>query len=436
MLFTSAKFLKYLEHRGLKDTSKQTVYAFLGDGEMDEPESKGAITIATREKLDNLVFVINCNLQRLDGPVTGNGKIINELEGIFEGAGWNVIKVMWGSRWDELLRKDTSGKLIQLMNETVDGDYQTFKSKDGAYVREHFFGKYPETAALVADWTDEQIWALNRGGHDPKKIYAAFKKAQETKGKATVILAHTIKGYGMGDAAEGKNIAHQVKKMNMDGVRHIRDRFNVPVSDADIEKLPYITFPEGSEEHTYLHAQRQKLHGYLPSRQPNFTEKLELPSLQDFGALLEEQSKEISTTIAFVRALNVMLKNKSIKDRLVPIIADEARTFGMEGLFRQIGIYSPNGQQYTPQDREQVAYYKEDEKGQILQEGINELGAGCSLAGSGDLLQHQQSADDSVLHLLLDVRLPAYRRSVLGGWRPASAWLPDRRYFRSYHPER
>ena len=373
-----AKFLKYLEHRGLKDTSKQTVYAFLGDGEMDEPESKGAITIATREKLDNLVFVINCNLQRLDGPVTGNGKIINELEGIFEGAGWNVIKVMWGSRWDELLRKDTSGKLIQLMNETVDGDYQTFKSKDGAYVREHFFGKYPETAALVADWTDEQIWALNRGGHDPKKVYAALKKAQETKGKATVILAHTIKGYGMGDTAEGKNIAHQVKKMNMDGVRYVRDRFNVPVSDADIEKLPYITFPEGSEEHTYLHAQRQKLHGYLPSRQPNFTEKLELPTLEDFGALLEEQNKEISTTIAFVRALNVMLKNKSIKDRLVPIIADEARTFGMEGLFRQIGIYSPNGQQYTPQDREQVAYYKEDEKGQILQEGINELGAGSS----------------------------------------------------------
>ncbi|OZZ33965.1 pyruvate dehydrogenase (acetyl-transferring), homodimeric type, partial [Klebsiella pneumoniae] len=242
-----AKFLKYLEHRGLKDTSEQTVYAFLGDGEMDEPESKGAITIATREKLDNLVFVINCNLQRLDGPVTGNGKIINELEGIFGGAGWNVIKVIWGGRWDELLRKDTSGKLIQLMNETVDGDYQTFKSKDGAYVREHFFGKYPETAALVADWTDEQIWALNRGGHDPKKVYAALKKAQETKGQPTVILAHTIKGYGMGDTAEGKNIAHQVKKMNMDGVRYVRDRFNVPVADADLEKLPYVTFPEGSE---------------------------------------------------------------------------------------------------------------------------------------------------------------------------------------------
>lgn len=265
-----AKFLKYLENRGLKDTSKQTVYAFLGDGEMDEPESKGAITIATREKLDNLVFVINCNLQRLDGPVTGNGKIINELEGIFGGAGWEVIKVMWGNRWDELLRKDTSGKLIQLMNETVDGDYQTFKSKNGAYVREHFFGKYPETAALVADWTDDQIWSLNRGGHDPKKVYAALKKAQDTKGKPIVILAHTIKGYGMGDAAEGKNIAHQVKKVNMDGVRYFRDRFNVPVSDADIEKLPFITFDKDSEEYKYLHERRQALGGYLPSRQPTF----------------------------------------------------------------------------------------------------------------------------------------------------------------------
>lgn len=373
-----AKFLKYLQHRGLKNTAAQKVYAFLGDGEMDEPESKGAISIATREKLDNLIFVINCNLQRLDGPVTGNGKIINELEGIFTGAGWDVIKVIWGDRWDELLRKDTSGKLIQLMNETVDGDYQTFKSKDGAYVREHFFGKYPETAALVADMTDEQIGDLNRGGHDPKKVYAAFKKAQESNGRPTVILAHTVKGYGMGDAAEAKNIAHQVKKMNMDGVRHFRDRFNVPVADADLEKLPYITFPKGSEEYNYLHGQREKLDGYLPARRRKFSEKLELPTLADFSALLEEQSKEISTTIAFVRALNVMLKNKSIKDRLVPIIADEARTFGMEGLFRQIGIYSPNGQQYTPQDREQVAYYKEDEKGQILQEGINELGAGAS----------------------------------------------------------
>ncbi len=373
-----AKFLKYLEHRGLKETSAQTVYAFLGDGEMDEPESKGAITIPAREKLDNLVFIINCNLQRLDGPVTGNGKIIDELAGIFAGAGWEVIKVVWGSRWDELLRNDTSGKLVQLMNETVDGDYQTYKSKDGAYVREHFFGRYPETAELVKAWSDDQIWALNRGGHDPKKIYAAFKKAQDTKGRPVVILAHTIKGYGMGDTAEGKNIAHQVKKMNLDGLRHIRNRFNLPVTDDNIESLPYITFEKGSEEYNYLHGQRKKLGGYLPVRQAKFTDKLTMPGLEDFKALLEEQNKEISTTIAFVRALNVMLKNTSIKDRLVPILADEARTFGMEGLFRQIGIYSPNGQQYTPQDREQVAYYKEDEKGQILQEGINEPGAGAS----------------------------------------------------------
>ncbi|MFS1538940.1 MAG: pyruvate dehydrogenase (acetyl-transferring), homodimeric type [Candidatus Phlomobacter fragariae] len=373
-----AKFLKYLQHRGLKDTADQTVYAFLGDGEMDEPESKGAITIATREKLDNLVFVINCNLQRLDGPVTGNGKIVNELEGIFSGAGWLVIKVLWGGRWDELLRKDTSGKLIQLMNEILDGDYQTFKSKDGAYVREHFFNRYPETSALVKDMTDDEIWSLNRGGHDPKKVYAAFKQAQETKGKPTVILAQTVKGYGMGDSAEGKNIAHQVKKMTLEGARYFRDRFNVPVADDQVEKLPFITFKKDSDEYKYLHERRQALGGYLPARNPTFDEKLDIPILEDFSQLLAEQNKEISTTIAFVRALNVMLKNNSIKDRLVPIIADEARTFGMEGLFRQIGIYSPNGQQYTPQDREQVAYYKEDEKGQILQEGINELGAGAS----------------------------------------------------------
>lgn len=373
-----AKFLKYLQHRGLKNTSAQTVYAFLGDGEMDEPESKGAITIATREKLDNLVFIINCNLQRLDGPVTGNGKIINELEGVFSGAGWEVIKVIWGDRWDELLRKDSSGKLIQLMNETVDGDYQTFKSKDGAYVREHFFGRYPETAALVAEMTDDQIWALNRGGHDPKKVFAALQRAQGIKDKPVVILAHTIKGYGMGETAEGKNIAHQVKKMNMDGVRYFRNRFNVPVADADLEKLPYVTFDNASEESKYLHQRRAELNGYLPTRLQKFTQALQIPALSDFHSLLEEQTKEISTTIAFVRVLNVMLKNPAIKDRLVPIIADEARTFGMEGLFRQIGIYSPNGQQYTPQDRELVAYYKEEEQGQILQEGINELGAAAS----------------------------------------------------------
>lgn len=372
-----AKFLKYLEHRGLKDTSNQRVYAFLGDGEMDEPESKGVITVATRDQLDNLCFIINCNLQRLDGPVTGNGKIVNELEGIFAGAGWNVIKVLWGEKWDALFRKDTSGKLVQLMNETVDGDFQRLKSKDGAYVREHFFGRYPETAALVANMSDDDIWALNRGGHDVKKVYAAFKKAAETKGKPTVILSQTVKGYGMGNAAEGKNIAHQVKKMDMEDIRHFRDRFNVPVSDADLEKLPFISFEPGSEEYEYLHARRQALGGYLPTRLKNSTQKLEIPALSQFSALFEEQKKEISTTIAFVRALNVMLKS-SIKDHLVPILADEARTFGMEGLFRQIGIHSTKGQQYTPQDKELVAYYKEDQKGQILQEGINEAGAMAS----------------------------------------------------------
>ena len=370
-----ARFLKYLTDRGLKDCSEQKVYAFLGDGEMDEPESKGAITIAAREKLDNLIFVINCNLQRLDGPVVGNGKVINELEGLFRGAGWDVIKVIWGSKWDELLQKDSSGKLLQLMNETLDGDYQTFKSKNGAYVREHFFGKYPETAALVADWTDEQIFSLNRGGHDPRKVYAAFKRANETKGKPTVILAKTIKGYGMGDAAEGKNIAHQVKKMELDSVRHLRDRFQVPVADEQLAELPYLSFEQGSAEWNYLHERRTALKGYLPSRLPQTTVKLDIPELSAFEALLGEQNREISTTMAFVRSLNVLLKDKSVGQRVVPILADEARTFGMEGLFRQIGIYSPHGQQYTPQDRDIVSYYKEDKKGQILQDGINELGA-------------------------------------------------------------
>ncbi|ART80887.1 pyruvate dehydrogenase (acetyl-transferring), homodimeric type [Oceanisphaera avium] len=373
-----ARFQKYLTNRGLKDCSEQRVYAYLGDGEMDEPESKGVITIAAREKLDNLCFVINCNLQRLDGPVIGNGKIINELDGIFTGAGWNVVKVIWGRRWDELIAKDKSGKLIQLMNETLDGDYQTFKSKDGAYVREHFFGKYPETLELVKDMTDEEIFSLNRGGHDPAKMYAAYKNAAETKGKPTVILAKTVKGYGMGDAAEGKNIAHQVKNMDMTSVKHFRDRFNLEVSDEDIQDLPYIELKEGSREYEYLHARRKALKGYLPQRLEKSTQPLTIPELSEFESLLGEQKREVSTTMAFVRALNIMLKNKSIGERIVPILADEARTFGMEGLFRQIGIYSPNGQQYTPQDREQVAYYKEDIKGQVLQEGINELGATSS----------------------------------------------------------
>lgn len=372
-----ARFLKYLNSRGLKDTTNQRVYAFLGDGEMDEPESRGAISFAAREKLDNLCFLINCNLQRLDGPVMGNGKIIQELEGLFKGAGWNVIKVVWGSGWDKLLAKDTTGKLLQLMNETVDGDYQTFKSKDGAYVRKHFFGKYPETAALVADMTDEEIFALKRGGHEPSKLYAAFKSAQETKDRPTVILAKTVKGYGMGEAAEGKNIAHQVKKMDMTHVLHLRDRLGLQdlVSDEDIKSLPYLKLEEGSAEYEYLHARRKALHGYTPKRLPKFTGELALPGLDAFQPLLEEQKREISTTMAFVRALNVLLKDKGVGKNIVPIIADEARTFGMEGLFRQIGIYNPHGQNYTPQDRDIVSYYKEATSGQVLQEGINELGA-------------------------------------------------------------
>jgi pyruvate dehydrogenase E1 component len=372
-----ARFLKYLDNRGLKDTSEQRVYAFLGDGEMDEPESRGAISFAAREKLDNLCYVINCNLQRLDGPVMGNSSIIQELEGLFTGAGWNVVKVIWGSGWDKLLAKDTSGKLIQLMNETVDGDYQTFKSKDGAYVREHFFGKYPETAALVADMTDEEIFALKRGGHDTSKLYAAFKNAQETKGRPTVILAKTIKGYGMGEAAEGKNIAHQVKKMDMTHVLHLRDRLNLKdlVSDEEVKALPYLKLEEGSAEYDYLHARRQALKGYMPKRLPNFTQEFVTPELEEFKPLLDEQKRDISSTMAFVRTLNILLKNKQIGKNIVPIIADEARTFGMEGLFRQIGIYNPHGQNYTPQDKDIVSYYKEATSGQVLQEGINELGA-------------------------------------------------------------
>ncbi len=373
-----ARFLKYLTNRGLKDCSAQRVYAFLGDGEMDEPESKGALTIASRERLDNLVFIVNCNLQRLDGPVLGNGKIVQELEGQFQGAGWQVIKVLWGEGWDGLLQKDTSGKLIQLMNETVDGDYQTFKSKDGAYVREHFFGRYPETAALVKEMTDEEIFALKRGGHESSKMFAALKRATETQGKPTVILAKTVKGYGMGEAGEGKNIAHQVKKMNLDSVRYLRDRFVIPVTDSELEQLPYLSFEPGSPEYEYLHAKRKALQGYLPTRLPDTTVTLDIPDINDFSALLDAQKREISTTMAYVRALNILLKNKSIGKRVVPIVADEARTFGMEGLFRQIGIYNPAGQNYQPQDKEQVAYYKESQQGQVLQEGINELGATSS----------------------------------------------------------
>ena len=371
-----ARFLKYLHNRGLKDTADQKVYAFLGDGEMDEIESKGALTFAAREHLDNLIFVISCNLQRLDGPVNGNGKIVQELEGLFVGAGWEVIKVMWGSRWDKLFAKDTTGKLTQLMMEVVDGDYLTFKSKDGAYVREHFFGRYPETAALVADMTDDEIWALQRGGHDPLKVFAAFKKAQNA-GKPVVILVQSVKGYKIAEA-ESKNTAHQSKKMSADSIKAYRDYFHIPVKDEDLESLPYVTFPEGSEEYKYLHEHRKALQGYVPARQQKFTVDFKVPELSEFSALLEAQPRPISTTMAFVRFLNTLLKDKNVGQHIVPIVADEARTFGMEGLFRQIGIYNPHGQNYVPSDRDLVAYYREAKDGQVLQEGINELGATSS----------------------------------------------------------
>ncbi|MEW9824361.1 MAG: pyruvate dehydrogenase (acetyl-transferring), homodimeric type [Candidatus Symbiodolus clandestinus] len=373
-----ARFLKYLQHRQLKETTGQTVYAFLGDGEMNEPESRGALFMAARDRLDNLIFVVNCNLQGLDGPVVGNGKIIQELEGEFRGAGWAVIKVVWGSGWDELLQRDRSGKLIQLMNETLDGDYQTFKSKDGAYVRRHFFGKYPQTAALVAGMSDEQIWALNRGGHDSHKLFAAFQQAKQIQGKPVVILAKTIKGYGMGESAQGQNSAHQVKKMDLAAIRQFHQRLNLPLDPQQIESLPYVTLEQDPQAHRYLHERRRMLQGYLPTRLAKFTQKLMIPPLEDFQSLLTAQTREISTTLAFVRVINTLLKHSVLGPRVVPIVADEARTFGMEGLFRQVGIYNPQGQQYTPADRQQFAYYKEDSQGQVLQEGISELGGAAS----------------------------------------------------------
>jgi len=380
----TARFLKYLTDRGIKDCSGQRVYCYLGDGETDEPESLGAIGLASREGLDNLTFVINCNLQRLDGPVRGNGKIIQELEGTFRGAGWEVVKVIWGSYWDALIARDTSGKLLQLMEETVDGEYQNCKAKGGKYTRENFFNKYPETAALVANMSDEDIYRLNRGGHDPVKVYAAYKKAMETKGRPTVILAKTVKGFGLGASGEALNIAHNVKKMDVEAIKHYRDRFNMPISDDEIADLPFYKFPEDSEEFKYLKARREDLGGSLPARRLEAEENLEIPPLKVFDAILKGSGdREVSSTMTFVRVLNALLKDKKIGKRIVPIIPDEARTFGMEGLFRQVGIYANEGQKYIPQDADQVAYYREDKKGQVLQEGINELGAMASWVAAG-----------------------------------------------------
>ena len=379
-----ARFLKYLTNRGLKDCSDQRVWCFMGDGEVDEPESLGAIGLASREGLDNLTFVINCNLQRLDGPVRGNGKIIQELEGTFRGAGWEVFKVIWGRYWDPLIARDTTGKLLELMNETVDGEYQNFKANGGKYTRENFFGKYPELKEMVSNMSDDDIWRLNRGGHDPVKVYAAYKKATETKGRPQVILAKTVKGYGMGEAGEGKNIAHNVKKMDIESVKHYRDRFNIPVSDEEIGDLPYYKFEEDSPEMQYLRAKREALHGYMPVRLAQSTHDLPAPPLKAFEAVTKGSGeREISTTMAFVRVLTVLLKDKQMGKNVVPIIPDEARTFGMEGLFRQVGIYANQGQKYVPQDADQVAFYREDKKGQVLQEGINELGAMASFVAAG-----------------------------------------------------
>ena len=373
-----ARFLKYLHHRGLIKDEDRKVWAFLGDGEMDEPESLGALSIAAREKLDNLVFVINCNLQRLDGPVRGNGKIIQELEGVFRGAGWSVIKVIWGSKWDPLLQRDQNGLLQERMDECVDGEYQNYKAKNGAYVREHFFGAYPELAKMVENLNDDEIWDLNRGGHDPQKVYAAYAKAVAHRGSPTVILAKTIKGFGMGEAGEGMNITHQQKKMTTEQIRVFRDKFSIPIPDDQLESLPFYRPDEQSPEIRYLQKQRAALGGYLPSRNSDCP-KLVIPELGAFSNVTHNLGeREISTTMAFVRILSVLLKDKNIAERIVPIVPDESRTFGMEGLFRQIGIYSPVGQLYTPVDHEQVMYYREASDGQILEEGINEAGAFCS----------------------------------------------------------
>lgn len=379
----SARFMKYLDSRDVAKTAGRKVWAFLGDGEIDEVESLGAIGMAAREKLDNLIFVVNCNLQRLDGPVRGNGKIIQELEGDFRGAGWNVIKLIWGTHWDALFARDKKGILKKRMMECVDGEYQTFKAKNGAYVREHFFNT-PELKELVADWTDDDIWALNRGGHDMFKIYTAFKAATETQGQPTVILAKTIKGYGMGVAGEAMNIAHQAKKMGTDALKRMRDRFGLTIPDDQIEQVPYVKFPEDSPEVAYMKARRDALGGYIPARRRT-AEALPMPPLSAFDSLLKAsgQGREFSTTMALVRILSHLLKDKALAKHIVPIVPDESRTFGMEGMFRQFGIWNQEGQKYVPEDHDQLMFYKESRTGQILQEGINEAGAMADWIAAG-----------------------------------------------------
>ena len=375
MSIYQARFMRYLENRQLLPVTDRKVWGFLGDGECDEPETLGAISLASREQLDNLIFVINCNLQRLDGPVRGNGKIIQELEAVFHGAGWNVIKVIWGRNWDPLLMKDKDGELRDLMEKTVDGTFQTIRAENGGYIRDNFFGKHPKLKEMVASMSDSEIYRLRRGGHDLYKVNTAYNKAVKHKGQPTVILAKTIKGYGLGDAGEAKNIAHQQKKISNEALRRVRDRFRIPIEDKDIEKVPYVTLEKGSAEEEYLAKRIKEMGGHFPSRNRNH-EKLTVPNIKDFKAQTDSsKDREFSTTMAFVRILSTLLKDKNIKNRIVPIVADESRTFGMEGLFRQLGIYSLHGQLYRPEDADQLMYYREDKKGQILQEGISEAGA-------------------------------------------------------------
>jgi pyruvate dehydrogenase E1 component len=392
MAIYQARFMRYLNDRGIVNTEGRKVWAFLGDGEMDEPESLGAISLAARERLDNLVFVVNCNLQRLDGPVRGNGKIIQELEAVFRGAGWNVIKVIWGSYWDPLLARDTKGLLLKRMEECVDGDYQAYKAKGGAYTREHFFGKYPELADMVANMTDEDIWRLNRGGHDPIKIYSAYSAAMRSQGQPTVILAKTVKGYGMGVAGEGMNITHSQKKMGEANLKAFRDRFNIPISDDQIAAAPFYKPPPDSPEIKYLQERREALGGVLPARR-DIAPALNVPGLDAFSSLLEASGeREMSTTMALVRLMTMIIRDKEIGRYVVPIVPDEARTFGMEGMFRQLGIYSSVGQLYEPVDADQVMYYREEKNGQILQEGINEAGAMSSwIAAATAYANHGQA---------------------------------------------
>ena len=383
MAIYQARFMKYLHNRGLCDTAKQKVWAFVGDGEMDEPESIGALSLAGREKLDNLIFVVNCNLQRLDGPVRGNGKIIQELEGHFRGSNWNVIKLIWGSYWDPLLMRDTKGLLRQRMEEAVDGEYQAFKAKGGSYTRDYFFGKYEELKAMVSNMTDEDIWRLNRGGHDPHKVYAAYAAAVKHEGRPTVILAKTVKGYGMGEAGEGQNITHQQKKMGQDALLSFRDRFNIPLTDDEVANAPFYRPPDDSPEIQYMLERRNQLGGFLPARR-RISQKPKIPDLSIFGNQLKGTGeREISTTMGFVRLLSALLRDENIGKLIVPIVPDECRTFGMEGMFRQLGIYAPFGQLYEPEDADQLMYYRESKEGQVLQEGINEAGAICSWMAAG-----------------------------------------------------